>query len=679
MYKAYSWDGSDYTEISNEWKGSCNVPILSLNPDQTPVYQGLNINTIIDYRTTLLAVGKYVAIEKDGSMIWYGIVTSNYYDYASRIYVYNVDSYFEKLKSDTPTELSVYMQITLSTPDIIEINTDLPAGYLDGNGLWVADTMTYYEITIKGFLKAIIESSAFLNMTAVFDLDTNITTVLESLKISHLNLASWKSKYSDYELEYNLYNMLDILSIILKIFGLRMYISDTGEITVTGSDTAPTIDTFDNDYIFNYTRSEKSAEKFKRMYLKQKELLIRDDIDPESPEYYFSVGVIFSYNRVLDMIDSGSDIELTFALDHKLPTSNNTMFSKLKMLGYNEGVIDQNGEQWAISDTNKIKLLGMQLTDMRYSQTNIGNNYMITTTTIIAYYSGYALSKITTSTDHDLDINQYNISVSGIYGYETFTNGQYTYEAGTGTPTVGKYRIQADNTIWIYKRTYLTSYSFTKIITDYGNVSEVLGTSGTPKYIQYTRRTTMSGNNVIAIYYSSAGHGVVNTDKYSIIGTSEINDDYTYMSGTSLISGEYYIYSSTIIYIKDDGQSLESYCDLRVFNEDYEVIKQLTTQGREDTETSLYDYLTIYKPSYSIAGDWKEDWKTVSLQDTTNTLLLNATLYSPWWFYYFSPYYQTVFSESIEVEDTETPDITKAKKITYNIEDQSISIDQDDI
>ena len=76
VYKSYAWDGSTYTEISNEWKGSAVIPVLSINPDQTPVYQGLSFSTIEDYKETILAVGKYVAVEEDGAMIWYGRVAS---------------------------------------------------------------------------------------------------------------------------------------------------------------------------------------------------------------------------------------------------------------------------------------------------------------------------------------------------------------------------------------------------------------------------------------------------------------------------------------------------------------------------------------------------------------------------------------------------------------------------
>ena len=677
VYKAYAWDGSTYTEISNEWKGGAVVPVLAINPDQTPVYQGLSFSTIEDYKTGILAVGKYVAVEKDGSMIWYGRVASNRYNVNTKMNEYNIDSYFEKLKTDTVVELSFYLQLNASAPDCIEINTSLPAGHLDGNGMWIANTLTYFEITVKGFIKAMIEGSGFLNMTAVFDLDTNIDAVISAFKINHKNLETWKSKYSDYESETNLYNMLDILSIILKIFGLRMFVSDTETITVKGSDTAPDIESFDDNYVFEYDRSTKSAEKFKRVFLKQKEYLIRDDIDPENPDYYFSVGVLFSYNRVLDMINSGSDLELTFALAHKIPAANNSMFTKLKMIGYSEGTIDQSEGEWSVSDTDKIKLIGRQLTDMRCSQTNVGDYVNIVSTTI------YAVAGATTVISHltfaDAYTSTANIIIYGCYNNDmkVYVEGNYTYEAGTGDPSDGgKFRIQADGKIRI-RHFALPAYTRTLTYANEGIVHENLGTTGTPKYIQYARRTTQSGMPVIAIHYSSAGHGVVNTDKYSVFGTSGLNGDYTY-NNTLPDATKYHIFSSTVIHILDEGQDIESYCDLRVWNEEYELSKQLTTEGRDDSDVRLYDYLTIYRPNYSTAGDWKDDWKTVSLQDTVNTLLLNATLYSPWWFYFFSPYYQTIYSESISVEDTQTADLTKARNVQIDIGNKSISIDQDE-
>ncbi|HQO23342.1 MAG TPA: hypothetical protein PLM72_09705, partial [Spirochaetota bacterium] len=453
-YKIYSWDWSSYTDISDDVKDISNIPILAINPDQSPVFEGVTLKSIVDMTETgneYLSVGKYIAVEIDGHKRYYGVVKSSYFDYESQLWNYSVNHYFQKLKDDTPTELSFYIQLYMSTPDVVEIATDLPAGYIDGNNVWQPDTLTYFEITIKGFLKAMIEGPGFLNMTAVFDLDTDKTTLLESFKISHKNLESWKSNYADYELEYNLYNMLDILVVILKIFGLKMYFSDTETITVSGNDTAPTFDTFTPADVNSYSKREKESEMLKQIYLQQKEFLIKDIIDPKNPDYYFSVGVLFSYNRVLDMIDSGDDLELTFALDHKLPTANNTMFTKLKMLGYNEGEIDQEQEEWSISDTDKIKLTGKALTEMRYSQTNVGDEFTLDSATITHTIANIAYSTIVAT---DIGLSLETLSITGCFTWFmlAFVQGSYTYETGSGNPSgAGKYRVQDDDTIIICK------------------------------------------------------------------------------------------------------------------------------------------------------------------------------------------------------------------------------------
>jgi hypothetical protein len=673
--KCYSWDGSTYTDISGEVKGDVPVPVLALNADQTAIFQGIQIRTKLDYTESYLAVGKYFVIERDTKKIWYGLVSSNYYDYGSRMYVYNISSYFEKLKSKTMTTLLTYIWLYSVPPETVVNNTALPEG---------ESILRFREPSIKGILRLLIEGSDFLNMTSDFQIGTNLTTLLDYMRIPSKVLEFWGSDLKNYNLVATDKNMLDLLVVILRQFGLRMYFSDTETITINGSDTAPTVETFDNDYVFDYSKSEKSSEKLKKLFLKQKEMLIRDDRNPDYPEYYYSIGVAFSYSRVKDMIDSGVDLELTFFQDHKLP-ANNPMFYKLKMTGYNDGTVDQEKEEWSQSDTDKIKLINTQLVDMRYSRTNVvSHDVEILTKT--------AGSKIVTLGIADMvNTNDLRVELSGLYfGTKDvckYINGTYTYEVGTGTPSAaGKYRKNSDSEIVLY-----CDYSISGILEIWqrllyatpvtepdisGTVYELSGAEGTPKYIQHTERTTILGTGVIAIHYG-ANHDVAITDTLSLFGTN-IDGDYT-RTGSVPASGEFYIFDTDIIYILDEGQELDLPCDVRVYFEDYENKKQLTTEGREEEYVNLYDYLTIYRPGYSTAGDWKDDWQTVSLQDTVYTLLLNATLYAPWWFYHFSPYYQTVYHESLSIEDTETADFTKAKKITYNIGDKSISIDQESV
>ena len=185
-------------------------------------------------------------------------------------------------------------------------------------------------------------------------------------------------------------------------------------------------------------------------------------------------------------------------------------------------------------------------------------------------------------------------------------------------------------------------------------------------------------NNVIIIY--SNNHGVVASDTLRIFNTDEINDNYAYQSTLAdLVTGEYYIATAHQIYILDEDQSLESWGIIKPKLYKYENFKNVTATGKNETSKSILDYLVIYRPSYSTDSDWKEDWYTIDMELTTNTTLFQSTLYSPWWFYYFNHFYQTVNSETFNLDDTVTPVYTTARKITYNAKDKSIDLEQDSV
>ena len=96
------------------------------------------------------------------------------------------------------------------------------------------------------------------------------------------------------------------------------------------------------------------------------------------------------------------------------------------------------------------------------------------------------------------------------------------------------------------------------------------------------------------------------------------------------------------------------------------------------------DYLVIYAPNYS-TGDWKEDWFTVDFDAPVDNLLMNldarTTDYHTFWnLYSYQSYYQTIISRTLNIDDdpTTNPSIMSSKQITYNIDDSSIDIIQDD-
>jgi hypothetical protein len=666
VYKTYAWDGSTYTEISNEWKGSAVIPVLALNPDQSLIYQGLSFSTIEDYKSTILAVGQFVAVEKDGDMIWYGVVASNKYNYNTRMNEYNVDSYFEKLKDNTPVEIEAYLRTTLNSSYRTTVATSLPVGLIG--------TLTYYDITITGLLNTLVEG--FLNMTVVYDLGTNLTTILNNLKVNNKNILYWKSKFSSYELTSDNYNGLDLFTVICRAFGLRAYISDTETVTIKGSDAAPGNDTFSDDYIFGYDRSAKSAEKFKQVFLKQKEFLIRDVLDFENTDYYYSVGVLFSYNTVKRIFDNGSDIDIEFYYDHKLDVA---IFKRLKFLGYKEGTYDITELDWESVDSKTIKIYDQNvLDDVRHFQKDDPATWNVTSTSIV-HSSDISYSTLIIAENHRLALSQVPVRCSGAVDYSGHTSGDYTYEAGTGNPSAdGLYRVQNNNTI-IVRKTVLSVPDFTVTVTDSGTIEEILiYFAAIPYFIENSTRTTYSGKNVIAI--KSLYYGLqANEKKLTLRNTAGIDGDY-YLDNTLSTNYSYAAESmpSGIFYILDQGQELDEVMTVRIENEDKEISMQLTTAGREDQNINLNDYLTIYRPSYATDSTWKDIWKVVSLQETVYTLLLKAAIYAPWWFYYFSPYYQAIYSESIEIEDLEDADKTKVRNMQIDIGNKSISIDQDE-
>ena len=96
-------------------------------------------------------------------------------------------------------------------------------------------------------------------------------------------------------------------------------------------------------------------------------------------------------------------------------------------------------------------------------------------------------------------------------------------------------------------------------------------------------------------------------------------------------------------------------------------------------------HLVIYRPSYSSAGDWKEDWFAIDLEDTTNNLLINPSyrttaLTSFWWLYNYSQYYQQItrYTQNMDDDPTTAPATLNSRKITYNIDDNSIDVTQDE-
>ena len=684
-YKVYAFDGTDYTDISSKVINDPDIPVMIINPDQTPILQGFELETVEDLSNTLLPDNGIVCIEIDSIKKWYGYVESSHYDSGSLTYFYNVFNIFENLKNKTCyTHLAPIVHLaTYNGRSAFDNVSSIYSG---------TSVISWNDCTLKELIETIFESDFYNGLvnTVTWSLGTGMTTIMENFCISSLCVKNIGTDFSDEEItavttDPNII-VWDFLSELFKMLGLRYYYTGIASITIVGTDTAPSTTDYKGalydfgKWVNKYDYNTKKLKELKKFVVKQNILNIAD-YETELDVHRYFTPLIYGLPRIniTNAYNSGSNLILKSGNYHKIPSSNLTMFNEMYFLGILNTSLQVN-EDMTVLDNLNFTLLDRSVEQTRYIQTNIGTEFNIVSLThaYISDYFSIVLSKETSFS------TPYDMIISGFYTFGGTLNATYTYEAGTGNPSaVGKFRVQADGITIIFSHPLGDQLPYI-YETDTGIAKEYRGTTGTPVYAAYAlagySATYNSQTDEVILLVCGSDPSLVSGDSLHVINVSDaIDGEYAENTTSALSAGEYYNAGGGFIYLYDNGQDSVPNARIKPVFPKYLNYKNATSDGKTEQVINLRDYLVIYRPAYSTASDWKEDWFTVDMELTDNTLLFQAALYAPWWLYTYNEAYQTVVTESYNVDDTVVPVLTTSRKVIYNVRDHSINIEQDSV
>jgi hypothetical protein len=715
-YKIISYnDGTtNYTDISDYNIADLNVPFTKVNNDFSPIFEGLQLETTTDQSSGVLQNDDtiLIAIDQDGTeyvrFVGYVYRMETVYSAGATLYRYEIRHIFDKLKDKTTTDLYDTSFSDTTSKTLKESNIK--------NGITDID---WYDVTLYGVFEQIFASDWYDGLT--FDIDYtncsgNMQEVLDEYCLSSLCLRYLGTDYSDEEITSgteDLVNCWDLIRELLKTLGVKAYFnfdynsgSPTATVYLENANSKPTKTTFTDVDVNTYAEQLKELTEQKRFILKQSMLTIQDNTDENNIHYYFSPVLYGIPWQVVNWIKTSTttpaNLDLMFPANHYFPATDNSVIRKLKFLDYGalEGDLEV-GEGWNYKDTDEIEIPERDIVETRFIRTNLGTIYPIEEAVIAKAYNLDAYTTITI-TGHGLTGNTYDLSIDTFFDTKgsIYIAGTYLWQTGTGNPTTaGYYKIQDANTIIVRKSQEsilpnIAIFAYYGTITNDGSVTEDQGSAGTPAYISYIQDYTPATppGNVKRIY-TPAGHGIVpgSGDTLFIFGTG--NSDYDGNSWTEqttladLSSGEFYAdaIGGFYIYLYDDGESDVAQAKCKVVFPKYDNKQTLVSEGMSETSISLMDYLVIYRPGYSSAGDWKQDWFTVDFEAGVDNLLMNLDAltfdYHTFWnLYQYSQNYTTIISRTINIDDdpTTNPAIISSKQISYNLKDHSIDIIQDD-
>jgi hypothetical protein len=714
-YKCYIFNGTDtYTDISSKVINDVSIPILAINPDQTPILQGIQLETAENYTATggdsTLDDGVFICLEIGTVKSWYGYIESSRYDYSSKTYFYEVFNIFENLKNKTCyTDLAA--NVHTNTFNGRSSAFDAVSAIYSGTSV-----ISWNDLTLKELIEHIMEDSDYSGITHTVTWSYGsgfLKTVIENFCVSSLCLKNLGTDYSDEELTSVTVDpdikLWDLLKELFRILGLRYYYTDALAITIAGTDTAPsTTDYMANDatwllgkWVNRYDKDIKKVTEKKAFTIKQNMLNIVDyetsELTEDLHRYFSPVMFGIPYIRVANFTQSGENLRLNLSNDHKIPEVM-TMFQEFYIKDqFNEILIT--GEDLNYNTPTSFIFANRTMQSVRYLQANLTSPIDITKIVITLDNENLWATSVITAPSHGLS-SSYNASVTDFINNNAryFAAGLYTWETGTAVPSaVGYYTIQDADTITV-RRSLISPVSVTTFVFENdGKVTGESGTSGSPYYVRVatadvekTFDTTVTQD--VTVITCGANHNI-NTATPDIVFINGVSDtiDGTYLYknrvggsglGNPLADDEYWTgadTSATEIYIKHQTDHITVLpARIKPIFPKYAPTTKLT-DGKEEQAVNWTDYLVIYRPNYSTASDWKDDWFTVDIEDATYTILQKLASFVPWWFYHYNTAYQTVNSEKLNIDDIKTPVKTTARKIVYNVKDHSIDLEQDSV
>jgi hypothetical protein len=717
-YKIISYnDGTtNYTDISDYNIADLNVPFTKVNNDFSPIFEGLQLETTTDQSSGVLQNDDtiLIAIDQDGTeyvrFVGYVYRMETVYSAGATLYRYEIRHIFDKLKDVTTTDLYDTSFSDTTSKTLRESNIR--------NG--ISSNIDWYDVTLYGVFEQIFASDWYDGLT--FDIDYtncsgNMQEVLDEYCLSSLCLRYLGTDYSDEEITSgteDLVNCWDLIRELLKTLGVKAYFnfdynsgSPTATVYLENANSKPTKTTFTDVDVNTYAEQLKELTEQKRFILKQSMLTIQDNTDENNIHYYFSPLMYGIPNQhIYRITTSGSNLLVQLYGNHYFPATGNRVIREINFL--NEGAIRgalEVGEEWVYIGVSTIDAIDRDIAECRYIRVNLGSTFPIS-------QIDYNINKTTGVHYAEIDsddagwgaflLQTYDITIGGFFNslLTFFFSGTYTHNstsAGAGYPaTAGQYNIDSTSgTVKItVSKTAISNYTGT--VANDGNVTEGQGSAGTPNYItNITEKNdynpTGGGNTTVKVITSilhgiTAGDGdtlfIFNTGLTEYDGNSWTENNVT---NTNLSSGEYRVIDANTIYIYDDGEDNIDYAKCKVVFPKYDNKQTLVSDGRSETSISLMDYLVIYRPGYSSAGDWKQDWFTVDFEAGTNNLLMNLDAltfdYHTFWnLYQYSQNYTDIISRTINIDDdpTTNPAVISSKQISYNLKDHSIDIIQDD-
>lgn len=730
-HKIYSFDGTNYVDLSDYIISDTPYPCLAVNSDFTIITQGLTLETVPDLSSTTLQVDYAILItnNEDGTekVKYIGYVESIDYDYGTKTYSYSVNHIFDKLKAKTTTDLG---NVVHSDSYNSRLDWDCISGVYSGTNV-----IQWNDITLTELFDALLGQDWYCGLTFADDitgLDTNMATIFANYCMSSRMLQYLGSDLIDIDLvstfsggQYlntmplttGLITCYDFLKEMLKILGCKVYFnfaynagSPTPALSFINDDsTAPAMQTFTGADVNSFDEDIKKLSESKYFKITQSCPALTDQIKrPYFKELYYSP--IFNdsvYLRITDITtnsDNAENIDITFNQNHNLNFAGIYFKQIRNFIGLDTDTDMNINEDFIYKDTDKITVLDTTIEEIgRYAKANEGAAWTITSITKTANSKVFI---ITTSEEHGLAVSKLKLYLTAwglmigtvdVLDKLNVVNKTYEYIATLGTNDL-KYEVIDATSIKIYRNFDTTGldgifgnilYATTGTVAESGTLQEMLGTVGLPKYYYQSsgsQAITGGGNtqSITSLDFIS-GHGITagSGDAVRVHGSNGKDGLYTENNTTNLGAGEYFVYDANTLLLYGGGYASTAavgYALMQTKPEKYNIERILVESKNRDTQSIKFlDNLIIYRPSYSTASDWKDTWFTVQIDAATYNVLTKETDINFWWLYYYSQNYQSIKTQKLNIDDNPTtaPTILASKQISFNVRDHSIDIIQE--
>ena len=730
-HKIYVYNGSTYTDISDNIISDTSYPWLAVNSDFTMITQGLTLETATDLSSTKLQVDYAILLtnNEDGTerVKYIGYVESIDYNYGTKTWDYSVNHIFDKLKAKTTTDLgNIVHSASFNSRTVFDNVSSIYSG---------TNAIQWNDITLTEMFDALLGADWYCGLTFADDLtglDTNLSAIFTNYCLSSRMLQYLGSDLIDIDLvstfsggQYlntmplttGLITAYDFLKEMLKILGCKVYFNfdyNSGSPTpalsfINDDSTPPTIQTFTGADVNSFDEDIKKLSESKYFKITQSCPALTDQIKrPYFKELFYSP--VFNdsvYLRITDITtnsDNAENIDITFNQNHNLNFAGIYFKQIRNFIGLDADTDMSINEDFIYKDTNKITVFDTTIEEIgRYAKANEGAAWDIVSITKTANSKVFT---ITTSAAHGLGTSHFALylTASGlmmgsidVLDKVNVVNKTYEWIATLGTNDL-KYEVIDATSIKIYRNIDTTGidgiygnilYMTTGTVAENGTLQEMLGTVGLPKYYYQSsgmQAITGGGNtqNVTGLDFT-AGHGITagSGDSVRVHGSNGKDGVYTENNTSDLSAGEYFVYDANKLLLYGGGYAstaVVGYSLMQTKPEKYNIERNLVYSKNTDTQNIKFlDNLIIYRPDYSTDSDWKETWFTVQIDAATYNVLTKEADITFWWLYYYSQNYQSIKTNKLNIDDNPTtaPTIMASKSISFNVREHSIDIIQE--